>query len=60
MPETHKPRMFVKKGPNGEKLTREVTTASSEVEATFDGYHEAPATRSSTSTGGSSSTNKAH
>jgi hypothetical protein len=35
-----KNRIFVKKGLNGERLTRTVTDAASEVAATFDGYKE--------------------
>jgi hypothetical protein len=35
-----KPRTFVKKGPNGERLTRTVTGPASEVDAKFDGFLE--------------------
>lgn len=48
-----KPRTFVKKGPDGEKITRTVTGPGSEVEAKFDGFHEETAT-AKPSSGGSS------
>lgn len=44
-----KPRTFVKTGPGGKTLTREVTGPQSEVQALFDGYHEQKAKSSSTS-----------
>lgn len=44
-----KTRIFVKKGPKGEDLSRNVTTPQSEVEALFDGFTEKTSTRTSTS-----------
>lgn len=54
-------RTFVKEGPNGERLTRSVTSPQSEVQAQYDGFAEEPSSakssggRSSTSAGASSS-----
>ncbi len=50
-------RTFVKKGPNGERLTRVVTDApGSEVDARFDGFlpeaESKPAAASSSTSGG--------
>lgn len=60
MPDS-KPRIFTKKGPEGQTLNREVTGPSSEVEALFDGFREKPSsakssTTSSSGSGSSSST----
>lgn len=49
-----KPRTFVKKGPDGKTLTREVTGPASEVEAIYDGYKEKSAGGSKPHTTGSS------
>lgn len=52
-----KPRTFVKKLDGGQTLTRQVTGPSSEVEATFDGFHEQPAKPSTSSTSSTSKPN---
>lgn len=51
----NKPRTFVKKGRDGKQLTRTVTTASDEVAARFDGFHEETSTKSSPPAGGTGS-----
>ncbi len=45
-------RTFVKTGPDGKQMTREVTGPASEVSALFDGYVEKPAAAKSASTTG--------
>ncbi len=52
-------RIFVKKGADGNQLTREVTSAASEVAARFDGFVEKSSGAKSASTT-TSSTSSSH
>lgn len=48
-------RTFVKEGPNGERLTRSVTSPQAEVQAQYDGFAEETSAAKSTGGGGRSS-----
>lgn len=55
-----KPRIFTRKGPDGQTQTREVTGPSSEVEALFDGFHEQTPSKSASTSTSSTKSSSSH